>query len=77
MARVVKVWHVGKINYSMGTQLQNYLSKLHNNNGIFLNNTLLCLQHDPVYTVGIRNKQYTEEESLKLQSTGMLGSCFY
>lgn len=73
MAKVVKVWHVGKLNYSMGIQLQNYLSRLHNINTTYLNDTLLCLEHYPVYTTGIRNKQYTQEESMKLKSTGMLG----
>lgn len=69
MARLVKVWHVGKISYPLGLQLQKHLANLHNKN-IHINNTLLCLEHTPVYTTGIRTKQYTEEEASKLKSKG-------
>lgn len=70
MARVVKLWHVGKISYSLGIKLQEYLASLHNKNSNYLANTLLCLEHYPTYTTGIRTKQYTEEESIKLKSKG-------
>ncbi|CAD6199492.1 unnamed protein product [Caenorhabditis auriculariae] len=42
--------------------------------GTFSNNFLLTLEHKPVYTVGIRSKQYTEEEEQRLKS---LGADFY
>lgn len=71
MTKLVKVWHVGKISYSLGVQLQKYLANLHNKNN-YINNTLLCLEHFPVYTTGIRSKQYTEEEASKLKSKGIL-----
>lgn len=74
MAKIVKVWHVGKITYSLGNQLQQYLASLHNQN-TYINNTLLCLEHFPVYTTGIRNKQYTDEECDKLKSKGK-AKCF-
>lgn len=71
MAKIVKVWDIGKISYSLCYKLQKYLASLHNQN-THINNTLLCLEHFPVYTTGIRNKQYTEEECAKLKLKGKL-----
>ncbi|XP_018580103.1 putative lipoyltransferase 2, mitochondrial [Anoplophora glabripennis] len=68
MERLVKVWQVGKISYSNGLKLQKHLANLHN--GHFLCNTLLCLEHPPVYTTGIRTKQYTESEENTLKTKG-------
>lgn len=70
MTHLVKVWYVGQISYSLGLLLQKHLASLHNNNR-YINNTLLCLEHYPVYTTGIRTKQYTDEEAKNLQSKGV------
>ncbi|CAH0553360.1 unnamed protein product [Brassicogethes aeneus] len=69
MERLIKVWHVGKIDYAKALKLQKYLAKLHNGN-THVNNTLLCLEHPPVFTTGIRTKQYTLEEENRLKNTG-------
>lgn len=68
MERLVKVWQVGKISYSNGLKLQKHLASLHN--GHFLCNTVLCIEHPPVYTTGIRTKQYTEAEETTLKTKG-------
>lgn len=69
MERLVKVLNVGKITYSNGLKLQKYLASLHNKS-IGTHNTLLCVEHPPVYTTGIRNKQYTENDVIKLKEKG-------
>lgn len=71
MVNLVKIWNVGKISYEYGLKLQNHFANLHNGNTI-INNTLLCLEHYPVYTVGIRNKHYTTEEAEFLKSKGVI-----
>ncbi|XP_023022727.2 lipoyl(octanoyl) transferase 2 [Leptinotarsa decemlineata] len=69
MERLVKVWKVGRISYSKGLALQNYLASLHLTKDE-PNNVLLCVEHDPVYTIGIRTKQYSDEEAIKLIQKG-------
>ncbi|KAJ8918166.1 hypothetical protein NQ315_011624 [Exocentrus adspersus] len=69
MERLIKVWQVGRISYSNGLKLQKHLASLHNN-GNYLCNTLLCLEHLPVYTTGIRTEQYTEDDEIKLKELG-------
>ncbi|KAG5871493.1 hypothetical protein JTB14_030830 [Gonioctena quinquepunctata] len=69
MERLVKVWRLGRINYWKALFLQKYLASLHKkNNGV--NNTLLCVEHDPVYTIGIRTNPYPKEETIKLIEKG-------
>ncbi|CAG9857375.1 unnamed protein product [Phyllotreta striolata] len=69
MERLVKVLNVGVLDYTKGLKLQKYLASLHNKT-IGINNTLLCVEHPPVYTTGIRNKQYTEDDVNKLKAKG-------
>lgn len=70
MAKLVKVWHIDKISYGLGIKLQKHLASLHNKN-TYINNTLLCLEHYPVYTTGIRTRQYTDAVAEKLKSKGI------
>ncbi|KAL1509469.1 hypothetical protein ABEB36_004196 [Hypothenemus hampei] len=53
-----------------GLQLQEHLSTLHCHSKDLIKNTLLCLEHHPVYTIGIRTKQYDLEEENRLKQTG-------
>lgn len=76
MAKLVKVWNVGTISYSVGLKLQKHIANLHNKNSC-INNTLLCLEHCPVYTTGIRSKQYTEFEEEKLKAKGSVQKLHY
>ncbi|XP_047352911.1 putative lipoyltransferase 2, mitochondrial [Vespa velutina] len=68
---IVKVLRIGKLRYGPSVKLQKILSDLHfkqlNNETC---NTLLLVEHDPVYTIGIRNKNYTEEDEKKLRNLG-------
>lgn len=71
MARFVKVWQVGRINYAEGLKLQKYIANLHHKKlDDDVSDTLLLVEHDPVYTIGIRTKNYTEEDETRLKLTG-------
>ncbi|XP_076258180.1 lipoyl(octanoyl) transferase 2 isoform X2 [Rhynchophorus ferrugineus] len=70
LERLVKVWNIGKLDYGQGLRLQQHLSTLHNSSEIPVKNTLLCLEHTPVYTVGIRAKQYGIDEEKELLQKG-------
>ncbi|VEN47692.1 unnamed protein product [Callosobruchus maculatus] len=69
MERFVKVWKIGKINYSKAYKLQKYLASLHKNEHEN-NNTLLLLEHPPVYTIGIRTASYKDTDVTALQRRG-------
>ncbi|XP_030755951.1 putative lipoyltransferase 2, mitochondrial [Sitophilus oryzae] len=68
--KLVKVWKIGKLDYCQGLKLQKHLSTLHNDVENRIKNTLLCLEHSPVYTVGIRSNQYTVHEENELRKKG-------
>ncbi|XP_024220352.1 putative lipoyltransferase 2, mitochondrial isoform X3 [Bombus impatiens] len=69
--KIVKVLWAGRLSYRSGLKLQKILSDQHHqrveNNSC---NTLILLEHDPVYTVGIRDKDYTLKDQKKLKSLG-------
>lgn len=62
----------GRLRYGAGLQLQKILSDLHHNNKLKtdIRNTLVLVEHDPVYTVGIRTKDYSKEDEEKLINLG-------
>jgi len=69
-SRIVKVLFAGRLPYGVGLQLQKILVDHHHKRLSEPANTLIILEHDPVYTVGIRNKKYTEEDERKLRNLG-------
>lgn len=69
----VKVLRAGRLTYSSGLRLQKSLVQRHHDNHPSPN-TLVLLEHQPVYTVGIRNKGYTAEDEARLRD---LGADFY
>ena len=73
---VVKVLRLGRLSYETGLRLQKTLAEQHHlktrNNSIC--NTLVLLEHYPVYTVGMRSKGYDKEDEKKLKD---LGAEFY
>lgn len=69
MERLIKVWQIGRINYGKSLKLQKYLVNFHHQHKDAAN-TLLFLEHPPVYTTGIRTKIYSEQEEAKLRSVG-------
>lgn len=70
IGKLIKTWKVGKVDYAKGLKLQEYLSGLHNDSENLVKNTLLCLEHYPVYTIGIRTKQYDLDQENILRKTG-------
>lgn len=68
--RVVKVLLAGRLSYGASQQLQKTLSDHHYQRLSEPANTLVILEHKPVYTVGIRDKVYTVEEETKLKNLG-------
>lgn len=73
-SRVVKVLWVGRLSYGTGLRLQKALADQHHQTLNGPANTLVLLEHNPVYTVGIRNKGYDQEDERKLKN---LGAEFY
>lgn len=67
----VKVLLAGRLSYGVGLHLQKILSDHHHHKcSNETANTLVLLEHDPVYTVGIRDGGYTEADERKLRSLG-------
>ncbi|XP_014357878.2 putative lipoyltransferase 2, mitochondrial [Papilio machaon] len=70
---MVKIWKLGLVSYDTALKIQQALAKRHFNamrNGYNINNdTLLLVEHKPVYTVGIRDET-PEKEILRLRSLG-------
>lgn len=69
MNRQVKIWKLGQVQYSLALKLQKYIADLHHNN-TKNHDTLLLLEHPPVYTIGIRRKDYAPEDEARLKQTG-------
>lgn len=71
--RVVKVLWAGCLDYTKAYNLQQTLSKQHQDTTLspdYPRNSLILLEHKPVYTVGIRNTDYNDEEIKKLTNLG-------
>lgn len=70
--RLIRFVSLGRVSYTIGLEYQNACARRlldaaePDNSG----NTLLVLEHDPVYTVGLRSRNYTPEIEQKLQSLG-------
>lgn len=71
MSRLLKILKLGEINYSLSLKLQNHIAQLHFNNHTENHDTLLLLEHPPVYTIGIRRQGYTVEDEERLKKTGI------
>nr|XP_026484432.1 putative lipoyltransferase 2, mitochondrial [Vanessa tameamea] len=71
--KMVKVWKLGLISYDTGFKIQTSIARKHLDSmrkGITKNyDTLLLVEHKPVYTVGIRDDT-SKEEILRLRSLG-------
>ncbi|XP_053682038.1 putative lipoyltransferase 2, mitochondrial [Sabethes cyaneus] len=71
MSRLVHVLRAGKTDYQSALLLQKTVSStILNNPGGPLRNVLILTEHDPVYTVGIRTKDYGESEEQRLRALG-------
>jgi lipoyl(octanoyl) transferase len=71
MNRVIKIWSKGIIKYDNAYNLQKILAGRHLESDCkYPQDTLLLVEHPPVYTIGIRTAQYTKEEENKLKKLG-------
>lgn len=68
--KLTKVLWAGRLSYQAGLNLQQSLAQSHFDNYPNGTNSLILLEHNPVYTVGIRDKEYTKEEEAKLRGLG-------
>lgn len=72
---VVRVLRTGLISYSRGLNLQKYVaSKFSETAEHSFQNVLILTEHKPVYTIGIRTKDYTIDDEQALRA---LGAEFY
>ncbi|KAL7727983.1 hypothetical protein ACLKA6_018909 [Drosophila palustris] len=67
---LVTVVRAGRLSYSAGLRLQDQLAKQKVSDFAEFRNYLLLLEHDPVYTIGIRTKGYTAEDEDRLRLLG-------
>lgn len=72
MSRQIKVFQAGRMDYQSALQLQKILSFRHHDKTLppACHDTLVLVEHDPVYTTGIRSKSYTEQDGEKLRNLG-------
>jgi len=72
--RAIKVLRFGRVPYRQAYQLQEHLveriKQASVGGSIPCQNFLILLQHDPVYTTGMRTKEYTVEEETYLKGLG-------
>jgi lipoyl(octanoyl) transferase len=72
MSAIVKVLQAGKMSYIPALKLQQLLADRHklSKEAAGIQDTLILVEHFPVYTVGIRSKDYSQETEDKLVSLG-------
>lgn len=69
--RTVHILRTGLINYTQGLNLQQRIAKQFNEtNETQFKNVLILTEHQPVFTIGIRTKGYTQEDEQRLQNLG-------
>ncbi|XP_056118550.1 putative lipoyltransferase 2, mitochondrial [Rhinichthys klamathensis goyatoka] len=66
----VKVLHLGRISYGSALKIQQLHIKQHLDSSSISQNTLLLCEHEPVYTIGIRQAPYPPEEERRLRELG-------
>ncbi|KAG7483833.1 hypothetical protein MATL_G00042640 [Megalops atlanticus] len=71
---VVNVVNLGRIPYGRALQVQQQYVRRHLDSSSLDLNTLLLCEHQPVYTIGIRQALYSAEEEKRLKD---LGADFY
>ena len=58
MQKLIKVYNVGRLDYLKCLNVQKHLVKQHLDNHEIAANSLILVEHSPVYTVGIRRNTY-------------------
>ncbi|XP_044735109.1 putative lipoyltransferase 2, mitochondrial [Chrysoperla carnea] len=71
MERIVRVLNVGRLSYGEALKVQQYLANNHFNKIHHdISDILVIVEHNPVYTIGIRTKGYTSEDEKRLTNLG-------
>ena len=72
MKNILQVYNLGRLDYQKSLKIQKYFVNKHlsNLNSPRDKDTLLLVEHDPVYTIGLRRSLYKEKELEKLKSLG-------
>lgn len=71
--QLVSVLRLGRMRYLPALEVQNKLvTRIQSNiaEGRESGNTLVLVEHPPVYTTGMRNREYTEDEGTRLRALG-------
>ena len=73
--KLVKVTNLGRLGYLQALNIQNrcaqhHLDKLAGRTTDPAENTLFIVEHDPVYTIGLRTQGYTMKDEEHLKSVG-------
>lgn len=67
----VHILRTGLIKYAHGLNLQKLLTSTYREeNGISFRNVLILTEHEPVFTIGIRTKDYRIDDEIYLRSLG-------
>ena len=71
--------NLGRMSYGEALGVQKYFARIHldalsEDNSRVAKNVLLIVEHNPVYTIGLRTKDYTIKDQCRLKS---LGAEFY
>lgn len=72
--RLVHILKTGRLNYGESLKLQKSISNRLVQGDVKYKNIIILTEHNPVYTIGIRTRNYTIEEEEKLKN---LGAEFY
>ncbi|XP_018591891.1 octanoyl-[acyl-carrier-protein]:protein N-octanoyltransferase LIPT2, mitochondrial isoform X2 [Scleropages formosus] len=67
---VVKVLNLGLLPYAKALKVQQHYVRQHVESPSVLRNTVLLCEHQPVYTIGIRQTAYPAEEEERLKALG-------
>ena len=73
-ARLVHILKTGRLNYGESLKLQKSISNRLIQGDVKYKNVIILTEHNPVYTIGIRTKNYTIDDEEKLKK---LGAEFY
>ncbi|CAL7950838.1 unnamed protein product [Xylocopa violacea] len=69
--KIIRVIWAGRLSYSSGLKLQKIFANQHHQKLKEDScNTLILVEHDPVFTVGIRDKEYTVQDEERLKNLG-------
>jgi lipoyl(octanoyl) transferase 2 len=75
MKNLINVYKLGKLDYKKCLNIQKYLVKKHlNNENDNIKDSILLVEHEPVYTIGIRRQNYSKNQlnELKLKTNASI-----